>query len=164
VTEKNKNDPKRKRPSVKIPALTCGFLLLMCCLLSSLEFRLFSEKLKGGFGIGPGLSDFCTGFDWLHYDFKVSGRVVNTQGQPVQKAQVEIGSEGAKSCSDELSSYHVLTNENGEFLFGPDTFEYEKEFFISVSIEGCPPSILYDDQPDSEPVTIVLDCAATSTK
>lgn len=157
MTEKSKNDQKRKY------SCGCGLVLLLSILCLASTLFALREGFRNGFALGPGLADFCRGFEWLHYDFEVAGRVVNTQGQPVQQAQVELGSEGSKSCIAELSSYRVLTNENGEFSFGPDLFEYGDEFFISVSIPGCPPSVFYDDFPDNEPVIIVLDCDTTST-
>jgi hypothetical protein len=164
VAEKSKNDQKRKTPYRKIAAFGCVFLLLMGGVAISVLLRAINDMKETGFGImGPGWMDDCTSFEGVHHDFKLAGHVINAQGQPVQRAQVEIGSEGPTSCIDELSSYHVLTSENGEFFFGPSLFAYTKEFFIAVSIEGCSPSILYDDLPDDEPVTIVLDCVTTST-
>jgi hypothetical protein len=163
VIEKSKNDQKRKTPYRKIATYGCGMMLLVSIACLGLAVYALREVFKDGFAMGPGPADYCRSTEGVDYDFKLSGRVVDAQSQPINLAQVEIGSERPASCLPEATSYSTTTNENGEFSFGPILFGYGDEFFIAVSIEGCSPSILYDDLPDDEPVTIVLDCATSST-
>lgn len=163
MTEKSKNDHKPKLPSGKIAAYTCGFLLLMSLACGGTLYFLGRELFSGGFAMGPGPADYCMSTEGVDYDFKLSGRVVDAEDQPIHRAQIKIGSEKPASCIAEVTSYSTTTNENGEFSFGPTLFGYGDEFFISVSIEGCAPSKLYDDQPDNERITIILDCTPTST-
>jgi len=163
VAEKSKNDQKRSSQYRKIAAYGCVILLLMSCVGINILTRALDDMAKNGFGImGPGWMHDCTSFNGVHHDFDLAGRVVDAQGQPVESAQVKIGSEGIKSCIDELTSYSTLTNENGKFWFDPMLFAYTEEFFISVNAKGCKPSLTYDDLPDEEAVTIVLDCATPS--
>lgn len=157
MTEKSKNDQPRMR------RYGCGIILLLSIVCLSFAVYALRESFKGGFGFGPGAADYCMSTEGVDYDFKLSGRVVDAEDQPIHRAQVKIGSEKPASCIAEVTSYSTTTNENGEFSFGPTLFGYGDEFFISVSIEGCAPSKLYDDQPDNERITIILDCTPTST-
>ena len=163
MIEKSKNDQPHKRSYRKIAAYGCGFLLLMSCVATSILTRALDDMAKTGFGImGPGWMDDCTSFNGVHHDFDLAGRVVDAQGQPIESVEVEIGSEGIKSCVDDVTSYRATTNENGEFWFRPILFAYTDEFFISINAKGCKPSMTYDDLPSIQPVTIVLDCTTTS--
>ena len=158
MTEKSKNDQPRMR------RYGCGIILLLSIVCLSFAVYALRESFKGGFGFGPGAADYCMSTEGVHHDFDLAGRVVDAQGEPIQQAQVEIGSEGIKSCVDEVTSYSTTTNESGEFWFRPILFAYTDEFFISINAKGCKPSVTYDDIPSSEVETIILDCTPAPTQ
>ena len=160
MTEKSKNDQKRKRSYRKIAAGGCLVLMLIGCL----GIAVIMARFDAWHNVYGSAIDYCAGqLSNVHADFQLAGRVVDEQGKAFERAVVKLDSKNRKYCDDAIASYSTNTNASGEFSFGPDLFEYEKEFFISVSADGCHTSVIYDDLASSEPIMITLDCTTPSS-
>jgi hypothetical protein len=153
MIEKSKNGQKRKNSHHTI----FGFLLLSIFAFIGLVIAVSIES-------GRGSAEYCLHPSAVYPDFEVAGRIVDSKGQGIDQANVELGNVSAVSCIDDIISYSTVTNENGEFSFGPILFAYTADFSISVSAKGCRPSVAYDDLPSTKTVTIILDCIPASTK
>ena len=186
MTEKTKNDEKRKRPYSKIAAYGCVFLLLMSCVLISLGIRLISDMLSNfdGFMImGPGWAECADPGEYRQFTF--SGRLVDHLGQPVTSATVEISSEELRlmlSLKANNSPHAVfceghylhpiskITDQNGFFQFELHQVAYWDDLDITVQADGCLPyhSTFYKgashEPSENFDLNIALECISVSTQ